>query len=245
MGWARTATTSCRSCRSSIWPARRPIRFVFPHAPMQPVTINNGYVMRAWYDVKWGDLEGRSKQADETGVRDSQKSHRHSDRARMLARHRAEGSCSPDSPRAARSPCRPGLRFPRKLAGIMALSTYLPLAESSGAEASAGESRDADLHGARRSGRRRSCRIRWVCVRETCSRSHGYEVEWHEYPMAALRLPRRDRAHRRRGCSGRCGAITRQGGSFTFHSFTLHSFTLCCFRFRSQSRLCLGPTASR
>src|SRR5215207_5037610 len=48
------------------------IRFVFPHAPMQPVTINNGYVMRAWYDVKWGDLEGRSKQADERGVRASQ-----------------------------------------------------------------------------------------------------------------------------------------------------------------------------
>src|ERR671913_813038 len=48
------------------------IRFVFPHAPMQPVSINNGYVMRAWYDVKWGDLEGRSKQADEKGVRASQ-----------------------------------------------------------------------------------------------------------------------------------------------------------------------------
>src|ERR671913_384364 len=48
------------------------VRFVFPHAPMQPVTINNGYVMRAWYDVRWGDLEGRSKQADEKGVRASQ-----------------------------------------------------------------------------------------------------------------------------------------------------------------------------
>src|SRR5690348_8352487 len=48
------------------------IRFVFPHAPMQPVSINNGYVMRAWYDVRWGDLEGRSKQADEAGVRASQ-----------------------------------------------------------------------------------------------------------------------------------------------------------------------------
>src|SRR6186713_416005 len=48
------------------------IRFVFPHAPMQPVSINNGHVMRAWYDVKWGDLEGRSKEADEKGVRASQ-----------------------------------------------------------------------------------------------------------------------------------------------------------------------------
>src|SRR5215217_1520128 len=48
------------------------IRFVFPHAPMQPVSINNGYVMRAWYDVKFGDLEGKAKQADEGGVRTSQ-----------------------------------------------------------------------------------------------------------------------------------------------------------------------------
>src|SRR5919112_6547449 len=48
------------------------IRFVFPHAPMQPVSINNGYVMRAWYDVRWGDLEGRSKEPDEKGLRASQ-----------------------------------------------------------------------------------------------------------------------------------------------------------------------------
>src|SRR5687768_9230853 len=48
------------------------IRFVFPHAPMIPVTINNGYVMRAWYDVSYGDLEGTTKRADEKGVRQSQ-----------------------------------------------------------------------------------------------------------------------------------------------------------------------------
>ncbi|MBI4189360.1 MAG: hypothetical protein HY525_02340 [Betaproteobacteria bacterium] len=49
------------------------IRFIFPHAQMMPVTINNGYVMRAWYDVTYGDLEGESdKRADEKGVRASQ-----------------------------------------------------------------------------------------------------------------------------------------------------------------------------
>src|SRR3970040_2216743 len=48
------------------------IRFVFPHAPMRPVTINNGSVMRAWYDVSLGDLEGQSRSADEQGVRESQ-----------------------------------------------------------------------------------------------------------------------------------------------------------------------------
>src|SRR3954465_5130415 len=48
------------------------IRFVFPHAPTMPVTINNGYVMRAWYDVSFGDLEGNTRRADEKGVRLSQ-----------------------------------------------------------------------------------------------------------------------------------------------------------------------------
>src|SRR5688572_5259632 len=48
------------------------IRFVFPHAPMRPVTINNGYVMRAWYDVAYGDLEGVSRKPDEQGVRDAE-----------------------------------------------------------------------------------------------------------------------------------------------------------------------------
>ena len=48
------------------------IRFVFPHAPMMAVTINNGHVMRAWYDVSFGDLEGNTRRADETGVRASQ-----------------------------------------------------------------------------------------------------------------------------------------------------------------------------
>src|SRR5512132_4024520 len=48
------------------------VRFVFPHAPMRAVTINNGYIMRAWYDVSFGDLEGKSRRADEAGVRASQ-----------------------------------------------------------------------------------------------------------------------------------------------------------------------------
>ena len=52
------------------------IRFVFPHAPKIPVTINNGYVMRAWYDVSFGDLEGNTKRADEKGVRQSQANRR-------------------------------------------------------------------------------------------------------------------------------------------------------------------------
>jgi predicted esterase len=52
-------------------PASLAVNFVFPNAPMQPVTINNGHVMRAWYDVAFGDLEGRSRKPDEAGVRTS------------------------------------------------------------------------------------------------------------------------------------------------------------------------------
>src|SRR5688500_12712276 len=106
------------------------IRFVFPHAPMQPVTINNGYVMRAWYDVKWGDLEGRSKQADEKGVRASQAAI-----IQLIEREVSRGTRLDKIVLAGFSQggavaLQTGLRHPHKLAGVMALSTYLPLAES-------------------------------------------------------------------------------------------------------------------
>src|SRR5687767_8254809 len=113
------------------------IRFVFPHAPMQPVSINNGYVMRAWYDVKWGDLEGKSKQADERGVRASQKAIE-----ALIERETSRGITADRIVLAGFSQggaiaLQTALRHPKKLAGVMALSTYLPLAESLADEASA------------------------------------------------------------------------------------------------------------
>ena len=106
------------------------IRFVFPHAPMRPVTINNGYVMRAWYDVSLGDLEGQSRRADEKGVRESQAQvtaliEREAKRG-VAAEHLVLAGFSQGGAIALQT----GLRYPRKLAGVMALSTYLPLAES-------------------------------------------------------------------------------------------------------------------
>ncbi len=113
------------------------IRFVFPHAPMMPVTINNGHVMRAWYDVSFGDLEGKTRQADERGVRASQAAVE-----RLIARENARGVSSRNIVVAGFSQggaiaLQTGLRHPARLAGIMALSTYLPLAEKLPAEASA------------------------------------------------------------------------------------------------------------
>jgi phospholipase/carboxylesterase len=158
-----------------------PIRFVFPHAPMQPVTINNGYVMRAWYDVKWGDLEGRSRQADEKGVRVSQAAIE-----ALIARETSRGIASNRIVLAGFSQggaiaLQTGLRHREKLAGVMALSTYLPLAESFDAEASQ-ENHATSLfmaHGTQDN----------VVPFDMGTRSrdllvqHGYDVEWHEYPM--------------------------------------------------------------
>ena len=157
------------------------IRFIFPHAPMQPVTINNGYVMRAWYDVKWGDLEGRSKQADETGVRASQTAI-----VQLIEREVSRGT-QPDKivlagfSQGGAVALQTGLRHPHKLAGVMALSTYLPLAESFAREATQ-ENRRTPLfmaHGTQDGvvPYAMGVRSRDLLVGE------GYDVEWHEYPM--------------------------------------------------------------
>jgi phospholipase/carboxylesterase len=157
------------------------IRFVFPHAPMQPVTINNGYVMRAWYDVRWGDLEGRSKQADERGVRASQGAI-----ARLIEREGERGIPSGRVVLAGFSQggaiaLETGLRYPEKLCGLIALSTYLPLGASFREEA-APENRSTPIfmaHGTHDG----------VVPNELGRRSKealvqaGYDVEWHEYPM--------------------------------------------------------------
>jgi phospholipase/carboxylesterase len=128
------------------------IRFVFPHAPMRPVTINNGYVMRAWYDVSYGDLEGRSRRPDEKGVRASQM-----EIGKLIDRELARGIASRRVVLAGFSQggaiaLQTGLRYPQPLAGIMALSTYLPWHRGPGASVRDGRelqpvSRKAGLRG--------------------------------------------------------------------------------------------------
>ena len=158
-----------------------PTRFLFPHAPMRPVSINNGFVMRAWYDVKWGDLEGSGKRADEKGVRGSQAAI-----GQLIDREVARGIETKHIVLAGFSQggavaLQAGLRHPQKLAGVMALSTYLPLGESFAQEATA-ENRKTPIfiaHGIHDSvvpyamGRQ----SRDVLVKA------GYDVDWHEYPM--------------------------------------------------------------
>jgi phospholipase/carboxylesterase len=157
------------------------IRFVFPHAPMRPVTINNGYVMRAWYDVSFGDLEGQSRRADESGVRGSEA------QIGALIEHQAKRGIAAESvvlagfSQGGAIALQTGLRYPKRLAGIMALSTYLPLASILPKEASPAN-RNVPIfmaHG-----------IHDPVVpylmgtnSRTILTGLNYDVEWREYPM--------------------------------------------------------------
>ena len=108
------------------------IRYVFPHAPVRPVTINGGMAMRAWYDITGPELDRR---ADEEGVRES------AGIARALVDEQiARGIAGERIVLAGFSQggaiaLHAGLRFPFRVAGILALSTYLPAAKSLAAEA--------------------------------------------------------------------------------------------------------------
>lgn len=102
-----------------------PIRFVFPHAPVQPVTINNGMAMRSWYDIYMADLVRRE---DEAGLRMSQRAVE-----ALIAHENTRGIPTERIVLAGFSQgcamaLQTGLRHPDKLAGIIGLSGYLPLA---------------------------------------------------------------------------------------------------------------------
>ncbi|MBR0565063.1 alpha/beta fold hydrolase [Azoarcus sp. L1K30] len=109
-----------------------PIRFVFPHAPPRPVTINAGYVMRAWYDIVSADFSPRRE--DPQGVHDAA-----AQIEALIARENARGVDDRNIVLAGFSQggaiaLHVGLRHPGRLAGIMALSTYVPLADTLAAE---------------------------------------------------------------------------------------------------------------
>lgn len=161
--------------------AAPPIRFVFPHAPMMPVTINNGHVMRAWYDVSFGDLEGKTKRADENGVRRSQ-----AQIGQLIAREAARNIPSDRIVLAGFSQggaiaLQTALRYPEKLAGVMALSCYLPCADSFAAEATPANSRIPVLiaHGTQ------DPVVPYAMGKQSRDLlvNTGYNVAWHEYPM--------------------------------------------------------------
>lgn len=154
-------------------------RFVFPHAPKIPVSINGGYVMRAWYDIKNVDLQ---RQEDEGGIRQSQAT------VEQLVNDQIALGFTPDKivlagfSQGGAIVYQTGLRTRHKLAGLIALSTYLPCEETLDTEfnlanlnipvlAAHGEQDNIVL-------------IERGEKAVNLLRSKGVDVEWHSYPMA-------------------------------------------------------------
>ncbi len=103
------------------------IRVTLPHAPRRPVTINGGYVMRAWYDILDIDL---AQNPDEFGIHESSSLLTRLAQAEVDAGIPAERIVLAGFSQGGAVALHCGLRFPRRLAGILALSTYLPLSQT-------------------------------------------------------------------------------------------------------------------
>ena len=157
-------------------------RFVFPHAPMRAVTINNGHVMRAWYDVSFGDLEGKSRRPDGVGIHESQ-----DQISALIGREVKRGVAAEKIVLAGFSQggaiaLQTGLRYPEKLAGVMALSTYLPLADSLPQEAAPANRKNTPIfmaHGLFDP----VVPLAMGAGSMTFLIGLAYVVEWHQYPM--------------------------------------------------------------
>jgi phospholipase/carboxylesterase len=159
-------------------PEELALRFIFPHAPVRPVTINGGMAMRAWYDIAMTDI---ARLPDERGIRDSQRLVEE-----LIAREAGRGIESNRIVLAGFSQggaiaLQAGLRHREPLAGIVALSTYLALEDSLAAEAAAANKAVPILmcHGTQDE----VVPLRLAEASRTALQAKGYEVEWHTWPM--------------------------------------------------------------
>ena len=153
-----------------------PVRFVFPSAPTRPVTINGGYVMRAWYDIL-----GPGQPEDAAGLRESQalvdtliagEVTRGIPASRIVLAGFSQGCAMTFMT---------GLRHRQRLAGLLGMSGYLPLAELTASERSAANA-DVPIFQAHGSADTMIPLARAAWSRDALL-SLGYPVEWHEYPM--------------------------------------------------------------
>ena len=159
-------------------PASLAVRFVFPHATIQPVTINGGMAMRSWYDILTPNLV---KREDETGIRVSEQAIQ-----ALIARENARGIPSSRIVLAGFSQgcamtLHTGIRFKEKLAGLMGLSGYLPLIDMAAHEREQANAATPIFlaHGTHDPvvtlERAEASRAKLVDL--------GYQVQWHTYPM--------------------------------------------------------------
>ena len=159
-------------------PATMAVRFIFPHAAPRPVTINNGFVMRAWYNIT---SLGPDRKEDDVGIRESatvvnqyvqQQNARGVESKRIVIAGFSQGGAIA---------LQAGLRYPERIAGIMALSTYLPLRDAVAAEATQ-VNRDVPIlmcHGLRDD----IVPAALGKASRDALTSLGYQVEWQSYPM--------------------------------------------------------------
>jgi phospholipase/carboxylesterase len=162
------------------------VRYIFPHAPMRPVTINGGYVMRAWYDIPIGADSAEisasiGKQEDAAGIRASQ-----AEIEKLIAQEKQRGIAEKNIFLAGFSQggavvLHTGLRYPARLGGILALSSYLPLQTTLPAEADAAAKNTPIFmaHG------QDDPVIPYAFGRGSAEGllHLGYTLEWHRYPM--------------------------------------------------------------
>ena len=149
-----------------------PIRFVFPHAPERAVTINNGMRMRAWYDI----FQFGGGPEDEAGIRDSQQL-----LGQMISAEKTEKIFLAGFSQGGAIVLQTALRYPKKLAGVLALSCYLPLAAKLPAEKNQAN-QDIPVfmaHGTLDP----VVPIQKARMSRDVLEQQGYKVEWHEYPM--------------------------------------------------------------
>jgi len=159
-------------------PEERPLRFVFPHAPVRPVTINGGMSMRAWYDILGF---GRGVPQDEAGIRAADAEVgaliRRENQRGIPSSHIVLGGFSQGGAISLFS----GPRYPEKLAGIMGLSCYLLLEDLLPAERTRVNYQTPIFlaHGTQDP----VVDVRRGTEARQLLEAGGYPVEWHAYPM--------------------------------------------------------------
>jgi len=154
------------------------MRYIFPHAPKHPVTINGGFVMRSWYDI--ADVDIAAKQ-DAAGIHASQ-----AEIEKFIAQEKARGIAAENIFLAGFSQggaiaLHTGLRHPARLGGILALSTYLPLADTLSQEVSLSAKKTPILfaHG------RHDPVVPYALGKLSADKlqQHGFKIDWYEYAM--------------------------------------------------------------
>ena len=160
-------------------PAELAIRFIFPHAPYRPITLNNGYVMRGWYDIK--SLEFGVDE-DESAIEESSQALNELINDEITRGIQPERIILAGFSQGGAIVLHTALRSQHKLAGPMALSTYVPLPDSLASEASP-SNKNMPLfmaHGLQDDivNYQYGAQSRMLLVNQ------GYPVDWHDYPMS-------------------------------------------------------------